>query len=69
MGVPQSHFELPIMQYLQEQPVRQETFDDQLKIMTWNLLAERLVSRSHFPYVNPAHLSYRYRIDLTVRLI
>jgi mRNA deadenylase 3'-5' endonuclease subunit Ccr4 len=34
--------------------------------MTWNILAERLVTQSHFPYVQSSYLDYRYRIDITV---
>lgn len=34
--------------------------------MSWNILAERLVSQEFFPYVKPEYLSYDYRIDIIV---
>lgn len=35
-------------------------------MMSWNILAERLVSQEFFPYVKPEYLSYNYRIDIIV---
>lgn len=66
MGVPQSHFQLPILEQFQERTRSSEFHHDTLKVMTWNILAERLVTQSHFPYVKPRHLDYLYRIDITV---
>lgn len=51
MGIPQSHFQLPMVKYFPEKILSNEPCEDTLKVMTWNILAERLVSATQFPYV------------------
>jgi mRNA deadenylase 3'-5' endonuclease subunit Ccr4 len=56
-----------MLNYFPEKVVSEEPCENTLKVMTWNILAERLVSHSQFPYAQPQHLDYRYRINITVQ--
>ena len=69
MEIPPSHFSLPMLQHFREKLVGGELHADTLRVMSWNILAERLVSASQFPYVNPQFLDYAHRIYITVNKV
>lgn len=66
MEIPPSQFSLPMLRCFRERLVSGESHADTLRVMSWNILAERLVSASQFPYANPQFLDYTHRIDITV---
>ena len=70
MGVPESHLQSPMISMFDwRQKILTPSTGDRLRMMSWNILAERLVSQEFFPYVKPEYLSYDYRIDLVVRCV
>jgi mRNA deadenylase 3'-5' endonuclease subunit Ccr4 len=66
MEIPQGPFHLPMLRHFHERVVGGESQCDTLRVMSWNILAERLVSASQYPYVSPQYLDYCHRIDIIV---